>query len=237
MTENMQIDLTDPIAVVRSRSLTTLVREAIERHIAEGALAPGEKLTEADWAARLHVSRGPVREAFRSLEELGLVRIEKNRGVFVRTVSLAEADEIYELRAVLEAGACRLACARIDAIGLARLDRCVEAMEAACAASDRDSYARANVEFHDAIVAAAGNAKLYDTYRRLVGELNLFRRAALGAHAGAIEHSLAEHRAMLAALGAQDGERMAQLMHEHVSGGRRRAHEAYARQAGEDMAG
>jgi DNA-binding GntR family transcriptional regulator len=69
MTENMQSDEVDPIDVVRRHSLTTLVRGEIERHIVEGALAPGDKLNEADWAARLQVSRGPVREAFRALEQ------------------------------------------------------------------------------------------------------------------------------------------------------------------------
>ena len=48
------------------------------------------------------MSRGPVREAFRALEGSGLVRLEKNRGVFVRQISVEEADEIYELRAVLD---------------------------------------------------------------------------------------------------------------------------------------
>jgi DNA-binding GntR family transcriptional regulator len=115
MTEYMQTAAVDPIDVVRRHSLTALVRDEIERHIIEGALAPGDKLNEADWATRLQVSRGPVREAFRALEQAGLVRTEKNRGVFVRTVSLAEADEIYAVRAVLEEAACRMLASRIDA--------------------------------------------------------------------------------------------------------------------------
>ena len=64
--------------------------------------AAGSKLNEAAVAALLGVSRGPVREAFRALEESGLVRLEKNRGVFVRQIGVEEADEIYELRAVLD---------------------------------------------------------------------------------------------------------------------------------------
>ncbi|HEY4806123.1 MAG TPA: winged helix-turn-helix domain-containing protein, partial [Paraburkholderia sp.] len=77
---------TTPLAMVRQHSLTALVRDEIERRIAAGLLAPGDKLNEADWAARLAVSRGPVREAFRALEQAGLVRNEKHRGVFVRSV-------------------------------------------------------------------------------------------------------------------------------------------------------
>ncbi|WP_429301608.1 phosphonate utilization associated transcriptional regulator [Paraburkholderia sp. GAS199] len=226
MTEFMHTASVDPIEVVRRHSLTTLVREEIERHIVEGALAPGDKLNEADWAARLQVSRGPVREAFRALEQAGLVRTEKNRGVFVRTVSLAEADEIYAVRAVLEEAACRMLAPNIDAKRLAVLREWLDGMRAALDVQDHDAYARANVAFHDALVAAAGNVKLYETYRRLVSELSLFRRAALVAHEGAMERSLAEHRAILTALASRDAEQAAALMQAHVDGGLRRAHEA-----------
>jgi DNA-binding GntR family transcriptional regulator len=75
------------------------VQAEIERLILAGDLAPGAKLTEAMLADRLGVSRGPMREAFRILEEAGLVRLEKNRGVFVRSIPLQEAMEIYDLRA------------------------------------------------------------------------------------------------------------------------------------------
>jgi phosphonate utilization transcriptional regulator len=226
MTEYMLAASVDPIDLVRRHSLTTLVRDQIERHIVEGALAPGDKLNEADWAARLRVSRGPVREAFRALEQAGLVRTEKNRGVFVRTVSLAEADEIYAVRAVLEEAACRMLAASIDAAKLAVLRDWVDAMRAAADAQDHDGYARANVAFHDALVAASGNRKLYETYRRLVSELSLFRRAALRVHAHAMARSLAEHRAILTALASRDAEHAAALIRGHVNGGLQRARAA-----------
>ncbi|MGF6572947.1 phosphonate utilization transcriptional regulator [Paraburkholderia sp. GAS333] len=226
MTENMQSAGVDPIDVVRRHSLTTLVRDEIERHIVEGMLAPGDKLNEADWAARLQVSRGPVREAFRALEQAGLVRTEKNRGVFVRTVTLAEAAEIYTVRAVLEQAACRMLAANIDARKLAVLRDWVDAMRAAVDVQDHDAYARANVAFHDALVASAGNLKLYETYRRLVSELSLFRRAALAVQADALERSLTEHRAILTALASRDADHAAALMHAHVHGGLQRAHAA-----------
>jgi phosphonate utilization transcriptional regulator len=226
MTKYMHPASVDPIEVVRRHSLTTLVRDAIERHIVEGALAPGDKLSEADWAARLQVSRGPVREAFRALEQAGLVRTEKNRGVFVRTVSLAEADEIYAVRAVLEEAACRLLAASIDARKLAVLRDWLDAMRAALDARDHDAYARANVAFHDALVAASGNQKLHETHRRLVSELSLFRRAALVVQADAMERSLAEHRAILSALASRDADHAATLMRAHVHGGLQRAYAA-----------
>src|SRR5690349_774028 len=76
------------IELLQSHSLTTLVRRELERRILAGELAPGDKLNEEGLAAQFNVSRGPVREAFRALESAGLVRTEKNRGVFVRQVSI-----------------------------------------------------------------------------------------------------------------------------------------------------
>src|SRR5512137_627848 len=90
------------IALLRSASLATAAQHEIERLILNGELAPGAKLTEAALSERLGVSRGPIREAFRRLEEAGLVRQEKNRGVFVRDIALDEAAEIYDLRAVMD---------------------------------------------------------------------------------------------------------------------------------------
>src|SRR3982750_3789114 len=90
------------IAQLQSNSLANLVQAEIERMILDGKLDSGTKLTEATLAEQLGVSRGPVREAFRMLEEAGLVRTEKNRGVFVRHVPIEEALEIFELRAVMD---------------------------------------------------------------------------------------------------------------------------------------
>src|SRR5436190_12898410 len=81
----------ESIALVRSNSLPSLVQRELERMILAGELGAGKKLNEAAVAERLGVSRGPVREAFRALEASGLVRLEKNRGVFVRQVGIGEA--------------------------------------------------------------------------------------------------------------------------------------------------
>ena len=103
----MSPSLLDPapqatIALLQSSSLTTLVQQEIERAILVGEFTPGTKLTEAAIADRLGVSRGPVREAFRMLEEAGLLRNEKNRGVFVRDIPIDEAVEIFDLRAAMD---------------------------------------------------------------------------------------------------------------------------------------
>src|SRR6266851_9162025 len=128
------------IALVQSNSLPMLVQKELERMILAGDLAAGAKLNEAAVADLLGVSRGPVREAFRALEESGLVRQEKNRGVFVRQVSIEEADDIYEVRAIFDEWAGRRVAQTANAEQVKQLKAVVERMERAAAKSDVDAY-------------------------------------------------------------------------------------------------
>lgn len=223
-----QAPLASEITILQSQSLTTLVQRELELRIMSGELAPGAKLNEIEVAGQLNVSRGPVREAFRALEQAGLLRTEKNRGVYVRAISVEEADEIYELRAVLDEFIGRQLAARITPEGLRELRALVEALDAASQARDVDEYTRLNLSFHDRMVELAGNRKLLETYRRLVKELTLFRREALSRSHAAMPDSTREHRAIVSAIAARDGELAARLMREHVERGRARMHAAVA---------
>src|SRR5262245_25421735 len=122
---------TPSIAQLQQTSLSNLVQAEIERLILDGELAAGTKLTEATLAERLGVSRGPVREAFRMLEESGLVRTEKNRGVFVREVPLEEALEIFEVRAVMDLYVGRKLAQGLGADELRELRQLVDTMDRA----------------------------------------------------------------------------------------------------------
>lgn len=204
-----------PLAMVRQHSLTALVRDEIERCIATGQLSPGDKLNEVDWAARLAVSRGPVREAFRALEQAGLVRNEKHRGVFVRSVGVAEAQELGEVCAALREAACRMLAARIDAAQVAELREQLNAMRDAVVSENGEAFLQARDAFRAALVAAAGNARLHETYERAVSELRLSPRRALPAHR-AMDASYAGHRALLSALASRDADEAAK--HMRISG-------------------
>lgn len=211
------------IAVLQSNSLPTLVQRELERRILAGEFAAGGKLNEAAIADLLGVSRGPVREAFRALEESGLVRLEKNRGVFVRQIAIEEADEIYELRAVLDEYAGRRVAHKIAPEALRGLRALVERMDRAVARDDIDAYHAANLEFHDTLVALTGNQKLLATYRRLVNELHLYRRATL-ARAGALPLSVREHHDILDRIAANDAAGAGAALHEHAMRSRKHMH-------------
>ena len=220
-----------PIALVSTNSLPSLVQRELTRQILAGDLPSGTRLTEIETARRLGVSRGPVREAFRALEESGLVRFEKNRGVFVRDVGFEEADEIFELRALLDEFAGRRAAQNARAADIRELESLVDRMERAAERGEADDYFAMNLAFHDRIVALAGNAKLAQLYRRLVNELSLYRRASLETR-GALPASVAEHRAIVARIASGQAAAAGHLLHEHVMASRGRAEAAKPRANG-----
>jgi phosphonate utilization transcriptional regulator len=195
--------------------------------ILAGDLPAGSKLNEAAVAELLGVSRGPVREAFRALEESGLVRLEKNRGVFVRQIDVGEADQIYELRCVLDEFVGRRVAQTVTPEIARELRARVDRMERATAANDVDTYHRVNLEFHDRLVELAGNAKLLLMYRRLVNELNLYRRASL-AQVGTLPVSTREHRNIVNRIAAGDAAAAGRALQEHVLASRDRMHRSRA---------
>ena len=210
-----------PLALLRSRSLATAVQQEIEHAILRGDLAPGAKLNEATLAEGMGVSRGPVREALRMLETAGLVQQEKNRGAFVRDIALAEALEIYDLRAMMEEAVGRTLAGTVTAAQLKTLRGQVEAMRRASRAGDVDAYYMLNLEFHNQLVEFAGNRKLAETYRRLINELSLFRRLNL-ADAALLPPSAADHDAIVKAIESGDAERAGRALREHVLASRDR---------------
>lgn len=203
------------IALLQQHSLTSVVQAELERLILGGELAPGDKLTEMTLAARLGVSRGPLREAFRMLEEAGLVRTEKNRGVFVRDIPIDEAIEIFDLRAAMDELVGRRLAESITAPQLKEVRGLVDAMERAVKASDTRGYHLLNLQFHDRLVEMAGNRKLSAIYRKLIKELSLFRRLNL-ADGWLMPISAGEHRAIVKAIASGDAEAAGRAMFDHV---------------------
>ena len=221
------------ISFLLSKSLTQLVQRELERQILSGELGAGERLNEVALAQRLDVSRGPVREALRSLEEAGLVSFEKNRGATVRVISPESAVEIYELRATLEALACRRLAVRVTPAELDELRPWVDQMDAAVEAADVGAFNRLNIAFHDRLVELSGSGELAVMYRRLVGNLTLFRLRTLAAE-GSLRESNAEHRRILDCLAAGHAEGAGKLMQEHIESSSNRTQ--LALRAAEDKA-
>lgn len=214
-------------SVLKRHSLSDLVCGELERMIVDGRLPPGEALREMQIADSLGVSRGPVREAFRALEEKGLVTVVKNCGVYVRQLRPDEADDIFDVRRVLEAAIGTRVAARIDDAGSAALGEIVGRMEAAVAAGDAPAYAAVNFEFHDTLARLSGNRRLHEDYTRLVAQLSLLRRRVHARDRGSMQASLDEHRAIVAAVTQRCPEAASELMVRHATHSRARMQQVF----------
>jgi DNA-binding GntR family transcriptional regulator len=207
---------TSAIELLKSRSLPMLIEEEIQRVILGGEYSPGDRINEKELALRFGISRGPVREALRSLEASGLIEQIPNRGVFVRRLTAAQAADIYDVRAFLFALAGRLLAIRATDEEIARLRGFVAAMDEAIARDDYDHYVRENFALHEFIVEHAGNPVLASQYLSLIKQLRLYRSRNLMLR-DSIEASNKEHHEMVDAIAAHDPDR-AQAVHlNHVA--------------------
>lgn len=220
------------IALLQSSTLATLVQKEIERAILVGEHPPGAKLLEAVLAKKMGVSRGPVREAFRMLDEAGLLRSEKNRGVFVRDIPMDEALEIFDFRAAMDDWVGQRLAANICAEQLREIKAMVTEMEQAVKTQDAHRYHVLNLKFHDRMVEMSGNRKLTDTYRKLIKELSLFRRQNLSD--GVLMRTfLNEHKQIVKAIASGDAQAAGRAMFNHVMQSKQRTIDNDLRQRSE----
>jgi phosphonate utilization transcriptional regulator len=215
------------LQLVQSNSLPALVQIEIEQLILRGELAVGQRINESELAARFGTSRGPIREALRALEESRLVRSEKNRGVFVREISVAEADEIYDVREALDQLIGQRVAERATPEQLRELEAALAGMDDAAGVQNIKTYHALNLKFHDLLVDFAGNARLTESYRQLTKGLLLFRLRGLQ-DGGGFAVSNTEHRAVVQAIAARDGARAGRLLRQHAVESRARMHRAAA---------
>jgi DNA-binding GntR family transcriptional regulator len=208
--------------------LAERARAGLEALILQGELAPGSRLNEVALAARLGLSRGPLREALRGLERDGLVAAgPAGQGMSVRRLEPEEMAELYDMRALLQGFilarlAERQSAGRLAPAVLAGLRAEVAAMREDAEAGRAAGYYARNLAFHDALHAAAGHRRAATLYDSLLKESHLARQRALS-QATSMRESNAEHAAMLDAVAAGDAGRARALGEAHVAeGGKRR---------------
>lgn len=223
-------DTDTELAFLRSRSLTTVIQEKIERMILEGEFTPGQRLNEMAIAQALGVSRSPVREACRKLEQAGMVEIINNRGMFVRSVDLKQALDIYDIRGALGDLAGQLIARHATPEDLADLRRQVDDMALSVEQDDAKAYYRQNLRFHRSLVEGTRNPRLAEMFLGTDKELHLYRQRSLVQPAG-MHVSHQEHRAIVEAIASGDEARAGEAFRRHVLNGRDRAVQAAAGQA------
>ncbi|MFF8606942.1 GntR family transcriptional regulator [Streptomyces sp. NPDC015346] len=190
------------------------VLEELRRAITGGELRPGDQIRQDALAARLDVSRVPLREALKILEGEGLVVHHVHRGYFVAELSLADLEEVYRIRELLETEAVRVAVARAEDGLTARLERIQREVERAADAGDVTEMAAANRRFHFTLIEASGMPRLV----RLIGTLwdatDAYRSLYYTEHPHR-ELAVREHRAVISAVRHGDTAAAVQWLTEH----------------------
>lgn len=201
------------------------VYHQLREAIVDGTFAADTPLTETTLAAQFSVSRTPIREALRRLEQDGLVE-RGPRGMQVRGRSPEEILEIYEVRIVLEAAAARAAAERRTELDVLKLEQVHAAMVAA-AAEDPESLAATNRRFHEAIWATSHNATLIDLLVRLHAHLIRYRETTL-TYDDRWKVALKEHQQLIKAIKAGDRDRAGRIAEEHMTAARNVRLQMYA---------
>lgn len=210
------------LAFLQSASLPSIIEERIEHMILSGELKAGQRINELVLAQRLGVSRSPIREACRKLEQAGLVEVIKNRGVFVRSVDMQQALDIYEIRGALAQLAGRLIAERATDEDIAELSEMVEKMDAVALAGNVDDYYRLNLAFHARLVQCSRNIRLIEMLLGTDKELHLYRHRSL-VQAEGVMVSNREHAEIVEAVKARDTRRASQAFKRHALNGKARA--------------
>jgi len=190
---------------------------ALLAEIRDGKLTPGDRLRETDLADRLGVSRTPVREAIRQLEADGLVTHLPRQGASVRRLDYAEVMELYDMRAVLEGTAARLAVRSASDVELAELRSLNDEIRAA---GEGTNASQLNRHFHALLLNSAKNRFLAKSVHAMQKAMMILGPTTL-AQTERFENAIQEHTAILDALDARDAGAAETAMRRHIEASQR----------------
>jgi DNA-binding GntR family transcriptional regulator len=188
---------------------------AIKRAILTLQLKPGEALVETDLAQQLGISKTPVRTALHELEREGLVTKVLYKGTYVREVTLRDVREIFQLRAVLEGLAARLATPLFEESDLVHARQLLERMKSALEMGDRPLASQYGAQFHYLILQQADNERLQLIWHNLDDHTQRFRLMS-DQISGRLEKSVGEHFAILEALERRDPDLAEERLKAHL---------------------
>jgi DNA-binding GntR family transcriptional regulator len=208
-------------ALLPHPSLSDQALSAVVDAITEGSLPPGARISEAQVARTLGISRGPLREALRRLEGFRLVERRRHLGVFVAGQSEEDLDDLFRMREVLEGAACGLAAARATDEWLAGMRGLLDQHSQKVSASGQYRMLSTDDDFHFRIVQQSGSRRLFNMLcSDLYLQIRLYRFRSSSAP-GRAESALEEHHEIVAALETRDPARAESTMRRHIANARK----------------
>jgi DNA-binding GntR family transcriptional regulator len=205
--------------VGKPRPLGEAVYDTLKAAIIQGALSPGQRLIEHQLSLQMRTSRIPIREAIKKLEKDGLVEKLDTRGFVVKSMTKAEIEETFGIRAVLESYAAYLATERITGALMKRLEETVLAYRDALANNNTEGMMAANVQFHETIYKASGSQKLHTLINTFRDHISRYRKTLLF-NPDFARISLEDHAQMMTAMKEGNKEKVEQLVKKHILRGK-----------------
>lgn len=207
----LDMDLSREVVSLRQRA-TDKIREAI----LTGRFAPGQRLVERDLWQSLGISRTVVREALQHLQAEGLINIIPYKGPVVATLSLQDANELYEVRGALESLACAGFARNASEAQIARLRASLEFLRTPQASATTKDLLDAKNAFYAILLEGCGNRVIGDILTQLNNRVSVLRRVSLGSP-GRLPQTLSELEEVVQAIERRDAESAAQLAAAHVA--------------------
>ena len=198
-----------------ARASAAWVADRLRDMIVKGDLHPGARLVERKISADLNVSRTPVREALKLLHADGLIEISMHRGAQVVAYTASEAEDLFDVIAVIESLAAERLAERITARLLARFETLHARMLQHFTEHDAPAYFDTNTEIHDLIVLESGNPILIESHRRVMLRARRGRFMAI-VDAERWRQAVDEHEALMAAFRARNSAKAAAIWREHL---------------------
>ena len=215
-------------AILDNRMLSDQVVAFLNRELVLGHMQQGQRINEAELACNLGISRNPIREAIRRLEERGLLVSSPRRGTFVRTFSRTDIDDIFSFRVVVESFAIEAALPHMDDADLDRIAGFVDAMVAAADADNEVSLVENDLAFHLEICKLSRNRQTLHAFMNIQAEVQMLITMAEQRfetlHAAAIDHW-----PVVEALRTRDVTKAVSAIREHIQDSWRRLAEEYER--------
>jgi len=199
-------------------SLSDGVLTILRQMIATGQFTPGQHLKEAELAAALNVSRGPVREALTQLEAEGQVELRRHRGAFVSTLTRVDVEEVHTLRTAIERLAGERACVRMGRVEFAAMDEVLKQMKGATGTVSPEEAVRLDLEFHDILYAACDHQRVQRVWTSIRSQVSFFLHTRNVNFPDFTQVGHPEHLELRNALSLADPQAARDAVEKHLSG-------------------
>lgn len=213
-------------AMIDNRMLSDQVATFLFRELTFGRLLPGQRINEAELARQLGISRNPIREAVRRLEERGLLISAPRRGTFVRSFSRSDIDDIFSFRRVVEAFAIEQALPRMSDDDLDRIAGFVDAMVAAADADNEIALVENDLAFHLEICKLSANRQTLRAFVEIQAEVQMLITMA-EQRFESLQAAAVDHWPVVEALRSRDIGKSIEAIHFHIDESWRRLAEGF----------